>query len=164
MAELPPSQTMAPSHDALDAAAQFDEEAEDWFGEGTSFDSGEDLAAALFAMAGAPPPQVDEVPPLEEVGRNFTPAILSVDQSSFKVVEPGTRTSSWGTRETASVSRPPRDPSNPWSIRHGVQILKRTEQMMARLQRDAVEVTFAAAGAVYAQQARARKEPAGSGR
>lgn len=147
---------MAPSQNALDAAAEFDEEAEDWFGEGTSFDSGEDLAAALFAMAGAPPPEVDEVPPLEEVGRSFTPAILSVDQSSFKVVEPGTRTPNWAVRDTPAPS-PPRDPNNPWSIRHGVQILKRTEQMMARLQRDAVEVTFAAAGAVYAQQGGRRK-------
>ena len=159
MAELPPSQTMAPAQNELDAAADFDEDAEDWFGEGSSFDTGEDLAAALFAMAGAPESDVAEVPPVEEVGRHFVPAILSVDHSSFKVVEPGTRSSNkWKVRE-AEAAGAPVDPNNPWSIRHGVQILKRTEQMMARLQRDAVEVTFAAAGAVYAQKL-GQKEPA----
>src|ERR1700676_2711439 len=37
---------------------------DEWFGEGSAFDSGEDLAAALFALAGVEP---RAVPPAPEV-------------------------------------------------------------------------------------------------
>ena len=38
----------------VDNSAQLEvSDEEDWFGEGSAFDSGEELAAALFAMAGA---------------------------------------------------------------------------------------------------------------
>src|SRR4051794_18380510 len=128
MTEPPPSQTMANANSGVEADV-YDDDAEDWFGDGTSFDSGEDLAAALFAMAGAPVPDLEEPPQIEEVGRPFAPAILSVNTSSFKVVEPGSRPAAWSVRGPGVPM--PREGTDRWGIRHGVQILKRTEQMMA---------------------------------
>jgi hypothetical protein len=148
MTELPPSQAVAPAGAGV-GADPYDDDAEDWFGDGSSFDTGEDLAAALFAMAGAPVPDLEEPPQIEEVGRPFAPSILSVNTSSFKVVEPGSRPAPWSVRGPGTPM--PREGTDHWGIRHGVQILKRTEQMMSRLQRDAVEVTFAAAGAACSQ-------------
>ena len=142
-----PSPPVAAGSD-LELAREQAEDEEDWFGEGSSFDSGEDLAAALFALAGNAPPV------LEPVESGKPPAILTVDTSGFRVIEsvvkptPGAGKSKWGVRE-ASTQEQSTEPR--WGIRHSVQILKRTEQVMARLQRDAVEVTFSAAGLAVSQ-------------
>jgi hypothetical protein len=145
-----PSPPIAAGSDLELVDSPVDEE-EDWFGEGSSFDSGEDLAAALFAMAGDAP-AVQE--PVESAKG---PAILTIDTSGFRVVESiGNRNAAagkadktdWSVRETSAreQSVEPR-----WGLRHSVQILKRTEQVMARLQRDAVEVTFSAASLAVSQ-------------
>jgi len=142
-----PSPPLAAGSDLELVREQIDDE-EDWFGEGSSFDSGEDLAAALFAMAGNAPPA------LEPVESTKAPAILTVNTGGFRIVESVSPPSSdaskpqWGVREasTREQSAEPR-----WGIRHSVQILKRTEQVMARLQRDAVEVTFSAASLAVSQ-------------
>jgi hypothetical protein len=145
-----PSPPVAAGSD-LELALDQVEEEEDWFGEGSSFDSGEDLAAALFALAGSAQPV------LEPVESGKPPAILTVDTSGFRVVESvvkpasgaGAGKSKWGVRE-ASAHEQSTEPG--WGIRHSVQILKRTEQVMARLQRDAVEVTFSAAAVAVSQE------------
>ena len=146
MADSPSPSATARSD--LELAADQLEEEEDWFGEGSSFDSGEDLAAALFALAGNAPPV------LESVESGKSPALLTVDTSGFRIVETTRHQSAsgenapWGVRE---VSARERSTEPRWGIRHSVQILKRTEQVMARLQRDAVEVTFSAASLAVSQ-------------
>ena len=134
---------------------------EDWFGEGSAFDSGEDLAAALFAMAGAereaelvvaPPPAgpaahprvapfdapfevIDGMQPVQEVAGV---------PSAAPDAPPAPHT--WSVRTPGAETLPPRQHGRSgWSIRNSVQVLRRTESVMERLREQAVVAAFGAA-------------------
>ena len=104
---------------------------DDWFGEGSAFDSGEDLAAALLAIAATAraPVMVAEPAP---AGRAAAARPAPVAQ-----------TLTWTVRRPGSVSIPMRQPGRTgWSIRSSVQVLHRTEEVMRHLREEAVVATF----------------------
>ena len=138
---------------------------DEWFGEGSAFDSGEDLAAALFALAGAT--RVESIPKVETVW----PAViqdLRVPQGDSDFIEvartgslEGARrpdSTSGGTRmaTTASTTWSVRQPGEQllpptvsgrsgWTIRNSVAVLHRTEEAIALLREEAVAMAFLAA-------------------
>jgi hypothetical protein len=139
------------------AAIQDDE----WFGEGSAFDSGEDLAAALFALAGVThrgePPEAELSPPAAPVPP-FESAFFEVERPA--ALESARRPYASRGRTTASSSPPrswsvraPGDALLPptvsgrsgWTIRNSVAVLHRTEDAIARLREDAVAMAFLAA-------------------
>jgi hypothetical protein len=136
---------------------------DEWFGEGSAFDSGEDLAAALFALAGVEHTDAAEVA-VEEVAWPLLavpePDTVFVEvQRSGAVADAGRPYSSQG-RSTSS-SAPPRSWSvrapgdallpptvsgrSGWTIRNSVAVLHRTEDAIARLREEAVAMAFLAA-------------------
>jgi hypothetical protein len=140
------------------AAVQDDE----WFGEGSAFDSGEDLAAALFALAGAT--REDGVPTAEVIW----PVDVQMPQSDPVFVEvarttaldgarrPGSAYNGAGTSSTSPGSWSVRSPGEQllppkvsgrsgWTIRNSVAVLHRTEDAIARLREEAVARAFLAA-------------------
>ncbi len=134
---------------------------DEWFGEGSAFDSGEDLAAALFALAGASPasrPQVAEViwptRPAVETGPVFVEVQRhgAAEDGSRPAPSPAASSSTASSSRSWSV-RPPGDPLLPrtmsgrsgWTIRNSVAVLHRTEDAIARLREEAVEMAFLAA-------------------
>lgn len=148
------TETMA----TADGASVADDE---WFGEGSAFDSGEDLAAALFALAGASPnprPQVAEViwpsrpvveadPVFVEVqrhGANQDGTRPAASPAAGSSAASSSRT--WSVRP-AGESLLPRTVSgrSGWTIRNSVAVLHRTEDAIARLREEAVEMAFLAA-------------------
>jgi hypothetical protein len=134
---------------------------DEWFGEGSAFDSGEDLAAALFALAGAsgaavsPPPEVARpTAPVPEAN----PVYVEVQRpSDFEGARrPGSpyggarRTSaspgSWSVRSPGEHLLPPKVSGRTgWTIRNSVAVLHRTEDAIARLREEAVAMAFLAA-------------------
>jgi len=135
---------------------------EDWFGEGSAFDSGEELAAALFAMAGAEreaelvvaPPQAGpaahpRVAPFDapfEVIDGMQPVqeVAGVPGAAAPDAPPAPHT--WSVRTPGAETLPPRQHGRSgWSIRNSVQVLRRTESVMERLREQAVVAAFAAA-------------------
>jgi hypothetical protein len=137
---------------------------DEWFGEGSAFDSGEALAAALFALAGttrsnvvapvaviwtAPVPEADsgfvEVERhgvLEEAGR---PGSL---QSGMRVTTASPR--SWSVRSPGEQFLPPTvSGRSGWTIRNSVAVLHRTEDAIARLREEAVAMAFLAAAEAF---------------
>jgi hypothetical protein len=135
---------------------------DEWFGEGSAFDSGEDLAAALFALAGV----TDRVePPEAEVSPPPVAPVTSVESAFFEVERPTALESarrpysSRGRTNASSVAprtwsvRAPGDALLPptvsgrsgWTIRNSVAVLHRTEDAIARLREDAVAMAFLAA-------------------
>ncbi|MBV8193960.1 MAG: hypothetical protein JOY80_00380 [Candidatus Dormibacteraeota bacterium] len=130
-----------------------DDEEDDWFGEGSVFDSGEELAAALLAMSngepGPPPVAIAEEPPLErprqsifEIIRPYTPERDTRQRTEAEPAQPLT----WSVRAPGVVVMPPRQPGRTgWSIRSSVQVLRQTEEVMDRLREDAVASAFSAA-------------------
>ena len=134
---------------------------DEWFGEGSAFDSGEDLAAALFALAGASPssrpqgaeviwpsrPVVEADPVFVEVQRHGASR-----EGARPAAAPAARSGAASASGTWSV-RPPGDPLLPrtvsgrsgWTIRNSVAVLHRTEAAIARLREEAVEMAFLAA-------------------
>jgi hypothetical protein len=138
---------------------------EEWFGEGSAFDSGEDLAAALFALAGA---TQDEIPVAEPhwsapdpVTANHT--IFVHDNVFEEVQRPGSldearRPGSFGNRAATPASRswsvrspgeqllpPTVSGRSGWTIRNSVAVLHRTEDAIAKLREEAVAMAFLAA-------------------
>jgi hypothetical protein len=134
---------------------------EEWFGEGSAFDSGEDLAAALFALAGAkftePAAVVDQLWPVA------TPA-ADGDTVFVEVQRPGAVAEAsrpYGLRSSSAPSVSPRNwsvrtpgdallprtvsGSTGWTIRNSVAVLHRTEDAIAHLREDAVAMAFLAA-------------------
>lgn len=173
------------SDDATPAGYREDDEPEEdeWFGEGSSFGSGDELAAALFAMAGATPPVFDEpaaeAQPSGPVFEEF-PRIAAESQAAFathpqtewvpipaheaapQVPSPGARPT-WTVRQAREAMEASSGAGRQWSIRHGVRMLKMTEDVIDRLRQDAVEITWAAAGIAEGQltpRRRARRERA----
>lgn len=127
-----------------EGGGELDADQEDpWFGEGSAFGSGEELAAALMSITMVDAPGA----PLSSEGRGAAEATS---------VEAATTT----TRPEADIDTPARpEPlvgkrpnyATGWSIRHSVHTLKMTETAIARLQSDAVEVAWNAAALVFAQ-------------
>lgn len=134
---------------------------DEWFGEGSAFDSGEDLAAALFALAGmthrGEPPEAEVSPPVVPAPP-VESAFLEVERPT--ALETAKRPYSSRGRTNAS-SAPPRNWSvrapgdallpptvsgrSGWTIRNSVTVLHRTEDAIARLREDAVAMAFLAA-------------------
>jgi hypothetical protein len=146
---------------------------EEWFGEGSAFDSGEDLAAALFAMAGVAP--VEMAPAVAEViwpvvAVSDTETVFEEVQRPGAVAEAARPYASRGPSMSSSASprswsvRTPGDALLPptvsgrsgWTIRNSVAVLHRTEDAIARLREDAVAMAFLAAA-----EACGRGRPAG---
>jgi hypothetical protein len=142
-------------HLAADAPPAEDE---DWFGEGSMFESSEDLAAALFALAETADPaaggQVAPAPRPE-------PAVETID-ATFEVFEPlaagraadkapaPSAPSSWGLRKPGTVLLPPKRPGHTgWTIRNSVQVLHQTEEAMAKLREQAVVTAFMSAAEAF---------------
>jgi len=143
---------------------------EEWFGEGSAFDSGEDLAAALFALAAASPA------PRAQATESIWPALPAVDETFVEVqrnhsgrettrvpaapvpvrspsAAPSPRT--WSVRAPGESLLPRTvSGSSGWTIRNSVAVLHRTEEAIAKLREDAVEMTFLAAA-----EARGRGRP-----
>lgn len=136
---------------------------EEWFGEGSAFDSGEDLAAALFALAGATYTEPAAVAP-EALWPVPIPTGSDADTVFVEVERPGAvaeaarpyglRSSSASTASPRSWSvRTPGDALLPptvsgrsgWTIRNSVAVLHRTEDAIAHLREDAVALAFLAA-------------------
>jgi hypothetical protein len=143
---------------AGEATVQDDE----WFGEGSAFDSGEDLAAALFALAGAT--RNDAIPKAEVIW----PSAFQAPEPESDFVEvarsgelettrrPGSRygsegpssssPSSWSVRSPGEQLLPPKvSGRSGWTIRNSVAVLHRTEDAIARLREEAVAMAFLAA-------------------
>ena len=141
-----------------DGASGADEE---WFGEGSAFDSGEDLAAALFALAGASPnssPQAAEVIWPSGTAVEADPVFVEVQRLVARQDGARPAASRAGGADAASSARswsvrPPGESLLPrtvsgrsgWTIRNSVAVLHRTEAAIARLREDAVELAFLAA-------------------
>ena len=119
----------APDYDR-DAVALNDlapEDDDDWFGEGSVFDSGEELAEALLTLAGSAAPVVAPAAPVA-------------------VAEPPRVPLTWTVRSPGSVPLPPRQPGRGgWSIRSSVQVLRRTEEVLQNLREEAVAASLDAA-------------------
>jgi hypothetical protein len=141
---------------AIGASTQDDE----WFGEGSAFDSGEDLAAALFALAGAtrseaiPKAEIiwpTPVPPADTVFEEMQrPDDLAGARRPGSLHGDGSETSAapltWSIRSAGEQLLPPKVSGRTgWTIRNSVAVLHRTEDAIARLREEAVAMAFLAA-------------------
>ena len=141
---------------AVGASTQDDE----WFGEGSAFDSGEDLAAALFALAGTSTDAVRPAeviwpapvaPPsdsmFEEVARPDALAGARRPGSLYGDAKAATATpSNWSVRSPGAQLLPPKvSGKTGWTIRNSVTVLHRTEDAIAQLREEAVAMAFLAA-------------------
>jgi hypothetical protein len=139
---------------------------EDWFGEGSAFDSGESLASALMALVGtrAVPPPVSrpEPPPASAVAPRQAPpdrpAAPAPPPGEFQVAAMPSFRRDESTQQSAArasaagwrpAARPASAPRNGWSIRQGVHILRVTEQTLVSLREQAAECTWELAAAAY---------------
>jgi hypothetical protein len=149
---------------------------EDWFGEGTAFDTGEDLANALMVLAGGrmewpvaapsqPPGPVPTDSRPERLGPSPAPLrplpgvtprpepIAEFQVASMPSSHPGGEPSGWGPRAPAVTRRRWSGGVGPerrgWSIRQSVQLLRVTEQIMARLREEAAQLTWQLAAAAH---------------
>jgi len=136
---------------------------EDWFGEGSAFDSGESLASALMALVGsrAAPPAVSrpEPSPVPAPPRPAPPARpADAPPGEFQVAAmPSFRRDEAARPDDGRVSasgwrpvpRPVSAPRSGWSIRQGVHILCATEAAMTSLREQAVERTWELVAAAY---------------
>jgi hypothetical protein len=110
-------------------------EEDDWFGEGSAFDSGEDLAAALLALAGT-------------AGANGEHDATVIAGAPAAAPAPVPLT--WSVRKPGAVAIPTRQPGRSgWSIRNSVQLLHQAEEIIDRLRQEAVQATFDAAARAY---------------
>ena len=138
---------------------------DEWFGEGSAFDSGEDLAAALFALAGAT--RIDSIPNAESVwpGALEDLRVPEGDSDFIEVARTGsldgarrpnstpsgtrtatTASASWSVRQPGEQLLPPTvSGRSGWTIRNSVAVLHRTEQAIAQLREEAVAMAFLAA-------------------
>jgi hypothetical protein len=161
----------------LDSPATESEDflAGDWFGEGSVFDTGEELASALMLLASA---QVDEpIEPLTLVAapssaRPVRPEPVSAPSRPLAVAAPDLEPLSefqvapmpsmhsapptgWAVRPAAAVGRrhwtggaPPPQRSG-WSIRQSVQTLRIAEDTLVRLREEAAQLTWQFAAAAH---------------
>jgi hypothetical protein len=135
---------------------------DEWFGEGSAFDSGEDLAAALFALAGI---DSRDEPPVAEVTVPLAP--VAEPDSMFIEVQRPNASDAARRRPSSAPARPPASSAAPrswsvrtpgaallpptvsgrsgWTIRNSVAVLHRTEDAIAHLREEAVAMAFLAA-------------------
>ncbi|HEV3273630.1 MAG TPA: hypothetical protein VG299_02065 [Candidatus Dormibacteraeota bacterium] len=137
---------------------------DDWFGEGSAFDSGEDLAAALFALAGTKVAPATAPLPVEEiswpsfVAPDADPVFVEVERPTGLegARRPGSMhdgasggrssSSSWSVRSPGEQLLPPTMSGRKgWTIRNSVAVLHRTEDAIAKLREEAVAMAFLAA-------------------
>jgi hypothetical protein len=134
---------------------------DEWFGEGSAFDSGEDLAAALFALAGVTdrgdPPEAEVSPPavpVPQVENAFfeveRPTALASARRPYssrgRTTAPSAPPRSWSVRAAGDALLPPTvSGRSGWTIRNSVTVLHRTEDAIAHLREDAVAMAFLAA-------------------
>lgn len=138
---------------------------DEWFGEGSAFDSGEDLAEALFALAGVTQgsaPAIPEVPspvaPAPDPGSPFfevqRPAGVAAARRPYsspggRVTRPASASAApqtWSVRAPGEALLPPTvSGRSGWTIRNSVAVLHRTEDALARLREEAVAMAFLAA-------------------
>lgn len=135
-----------------------------WFGDGSAFDSGEDLAAALLELAGKPVEAraaLAEEPASsvfeERMGSDLMFEMLRPEHDERgRSIETTARARSWGSvsntpltwtvRTPGSAEVPQRTPGKTgWSIRSSVAMLQRTEEVLLSLREEAVSQTLAAA-------------------
>ena len=134
---------------------------DEWFGEGSAFDSGEDLAAALFALAGTS--QTPAAIPKPEIiwpgvpAYDADPVFVEVERQGGldEARRPGSqyggarRTASpdtWSVRSPGEQLLPPKVSGRTgWTIRNSVAVLHRTEDAIAKLREEAVAMAFLAA-------------------
>jgi hypothetical protein len=133
---------------------------DEWFGEGSAFDSGEDLAAALFALAGTTRAAV--IPAAEIIWPTAVPATDQVFEEVQRPASldgarrPGSQyagargasssTESWSVRSPGKQLLPPKVSGRTgWTIRNSVAVLHRTEDAIALLREEAVAAAFLAA-------------------
>jgi hypothetical protein len=138
------------------------EEDDGWFGDGSAFDSGEELAAALLELAGTPTEAralVAEQPASlfeERMGGDLMFELLRPETGRRGgSVETTARARSWGAvntpltwtvRKPGSIELPQRKPGKTgWSIRSSVAMLQRTEEVLLSLREEAVGATLVAA-------------------
>ena len=151
----PPFEFPAPAADELLG--------EDWFGEGSAFDTGEDLATALAALSGV------SVPSPGPAGRPAThqpvewpaagPVAPPQPPDEFQVATmPSSRggpPTGWALHAPRSISRPRRigagaaPERSGWSIRQSVQMLRMTEDALYRLREEAAQLTWQLAALAY---------------
>jgi hypothetical protein len=165
----PPFEFPAPAADELLG--------EDWFGEGSVFDTGEDLATALAALASGEmvwpvavldlagvsvPPPARAVLPVsgEQDGRPPAgPATPPPPPDEFQVaLMPSSRggpPTGWARHAPRPISRPHRlgagvsPERSGWSIRQSVQTLRMTEDALSRLREEAAQLTWQLAALAY---------------
>lgn len=142
----------SPDETPLHAEAAFDDYDDDieWFGEGSAFDSGEDLAAALLQLAGvSAKPQRDAAPAGWDLPQAPAPPVRSaprpggggaaIETEIFQTFErPRVQTSpGLAPAKTRFVPRGPVRAN--WSVRHSGQFLRATEEVVAGLQEQAIQ-------------------------
>ena len=169
MVTLPPFEFPAPAADELLG--------EDWFGEGSVFDTGEDLATALAALASgemvwpvdvldlsgvsvpSPTPAGRPVTHEQTLGRPARPAAPLQPPDEFQVAtmpsSRGVPPAGWALHAPRSISRPRRigagaaPERSGWSIRQSVQMLRMTEDALYRLREEAAQLTWQLAALAY---------------
>ena len=122
--------------------------------------SGEDLAAALFALAGAIPARSDVLPrrgrladidPGRRPRLRGSPAAGCPREPGGPIAVYGAKSASvsprsWSVRSPGRQLLPPNvSGRSGWTIRNSVTVLHRTEDAIARLREDAVAMAFLAA-------------------
>ena len=148
---------------------------DDWFGEGSAFDSGEDLASALMVLASAqaggpvrplalsPGPIATAEPSVGLQGRRPrpaepAPAPLEAPDEFQVATMPSSRDrepSGWAGRSSAPVGRRswsgagPGSPRTGWSIRQSVQTLRIAEDTLCRLREEAAQLAWHFAAAAH---------------
>ncbi|MGO8686029.1 MAG: hypothetical protein ACLQT7_02415 [Candidatus Dormibacteria bacterium] len=148
----------------------------DWFGEGSVFDTGEELAGALLVIAagrsggslealalpapGVPPEARHDPadPRRATVGAAQGAAETGGFDGEFQVATmPSARSaepSGWSVRPAAVVRRrwsggTPGAERRGWSIRQSVQVLRLTEEILIRLREEAAQLTWQLAAAAH---------------
>jgi hypothetical protein len=165
----PPLEFPAPAADELLG--------DDWFGDGSVFDTGEDLATALAALASGEmvwpvdaldlsgvsvPAPVPAGGPATDQPVGWPPAGSAAPPQSpdeFQVATmPSSRgglPSGWALHAPVSISRPRRlgggttPERSGWSIRQSVQMLRMTEDTLYRLREEAAQLTWQLAALAY---------------
>jgi len=144
---------------------------EDWFGEGSSFDSGEELATALFALAGTVDPSLGAPPAYDQPDAEPAAAVHSefvlldeYEPATAAPVRPPPATetpapTTWGIRASGSSILPRRSGQSGWSIRNSVQVLHRTDDVLRKLREEAVVTAFSSAAAVFQHSRGAAGQP-----
>jgi len=167
--------TPAPFEFPAPAADEF--VGEDWFGEGSVFDTGEDLATALAALASgemvwpvdaldlsgvavpSPTPAGGPVTHERTLERPAPPVAPPRPPDEFQVAtmpsSRGVPPAGWALHAPRSISRPRQlgagaaPERSGWSIRQSVQMLRMTENALYQLREEAAQLSWQLAALAY---------------